>query len=85
MTHALTAMKLISMTCEQSIAQRALKLLEKNGIKSVRTNAIRLEEFGNETSVDLHESQVKLEFLVYQEKVDALINELSKQFLSRVS
>lgn len=83
MTHALTAMKLVSMTCEQSVAQRALKLLEKTGVKSIRTSSIRLEEFGNESSVDLHEAQVKLEFLVFPQKIDAIIADLSKHFLSK--
>lgn len=83
MTVPLTAMKLVSMTCEHSVAQRALLLLEKHGIKSVRTNAIRIEEFGAESSVDLHDSQVKLEFLVFESHIQPLIQELSAQFLSR--
>jgi hypothetical protein len=83
MSQTLTPMKLISMTCEHSVAQRALSLLEKHGVKSVRNHAIRLEEFGAESSVDLHESQVKLEFLVFNEKVEHIIAELSKQLLSR--
>jgi len=83
MNPTLTPMKLISMTCEHSVAQRALSLLQKLGVKSVRTSSIRLEEFSHGASVDLHESQVKLEFLIYPEKVEGLIAELSKQFLSR--
>jgi len=83
MTLILTPMKLMSMTCEQSVVQRALALLEKQGVRSVRTSAIRIEEFSADTSVDLHESQVKLEFLVFAEMVNPIIEELSKQFLSR--
>jgi hypothetical protein len=83
MSKTLTSMKLISMTCEQSVAQRALKLIEKLGVKSVRTHTIRLEEFGQESSVDLHESQVKLEFLVFGEMVEPIIAQLSAQFLNR--
>lgn len=76
-------MKLISMTCEHSVAQRTLTLLQKHSVKSIRTYSIRIEEFGNETSVDLHESQVKLEFLVFPEKLDAIVEDLSKQLLSK--
>ncbi|MFZ9519595.1 MAG: hypothetical protein ACO3A4_03880 [Silvanigrellaceae bacterium] len=83
MSRPLTSMKLISMTCEQSVAQRALKLLEKIGVKSIRTHSIRLEEFGQESSVDLHESQIKLEFLVFEEMVETIVSQLSDQFLNR--
>jgi hypothetical protein len=83
MKNPLTPMKLISMTCEHSVAQRTLTLLQKHSVKSIRTYSIRIEEFGNETSVDLHESQVKLEFLVFPEKLDAIVEDLSKQLLSK--
>lgn len=83
MIQTLTPMKLLSMTCEHSIAQRAIDLLQSKGIKSVRTSAVRLEEFGHDTSVDLHESQLKLEFLVHPEMVQSLLEEFSKKFFSR--
>lgn len=83
MNHNLTPMKLISMTCEHSIAQRALALLEQQGVKSVRASSIRIEDFGSESSVDLNDSQEKLEFIVHPEKVQVIISEFSKQFLSR--
>ena len=83
MIQTLTPMKLLSMTCEHSVAQRAIDLLQSKGIRSVRTSAIRLEEFGNDASVDLHESQLKLEFLVHPEMVPGLLEEFSKKFFSR--
>ena len=79
----LTPMKLISMTCEHSVAQRMLALLQKHNVKSIRIYSIRIEEFGAEASVDLHESQVKLEFLVFPEKLEQIVEDLSKQLLSR--
>ncbi|MBM3383227.1 MAG: hypothetical protein FJY29_12450 [Betaproteobacteria bacterium] len=82
MTQSLTPMKLISMTCELSVAQRAINLLQSMGVKSVRTSAVRVEEFGNETSVDLHESQLKIEFLVRPEMVSAILEHLQKMFFN---
>jgi hypothetical protein len=76
-------MKLISMTCEHSVAQRAIDFLREKGVRSVRTSAIRIEEFGNDSSVDLHESQLKLEFLVHPDQFAPLLDELTKRFLSR--
>lgn len=83
MSHSLSPMKLISMTCEHSVAQRAINLLQSKGVKSVRTSAIRIEDFGNETSVDLHESQLKIEFLVRPELADSILAEFSRLFISR--
>ena len=83
MTQTLTPMKLISMTCEHSVAQRAMDLLQTLGVRSVRASEIRVEEFGNETVVDLLESQVKLEFLVRPEMVSNLLNQFSAKFLTR--
>ena len=82
MSQPLTAMKLISMTCELSIAQRAINLLRSRGVKSVRTSAIRVEEFGSESSVDLHESQLKIEFLVRPEMVSGITEHLQKMFFN---
>jgi hypothetical protein len=82
MTQNLTPMKLISMTCELSVSQRAINLLQARGVKSVRTSAIRVEEFGNESSVDLHESQLKIEFLVRPEMVAGILEHLQKMFFS---
>lgn len=83
MSHQLTSMKLISMTCEHSVAQRAINLLQSKGVRSVRTSAIRIEDFGNETSVDLHESQLKIEFLVRPELVGGILDEFSRLFISK--
>ncbi|NBX18417.1 MAG: hypothetical protein EBR09_13750 [Proteobacteria bacterium] len=83
MTTQMTPMKLISMTCEQSVAQRTMTLLQKHSVKSIRTYSVRIEEFDGEASVDLHESQTKLEFLVFPEKLEAVVSDLSKQLLSR--
>jgi hypothetical protein len=79
----LTHMKLISMTCEHSVAQRTIDLLREKGVRSVRTSAIRIEEFGADSSVDLHESQLKLEFLVHPDQFSPLLSELTRRFLSR--
>lgn len=83
MSKTLTSMKLISMTCEHSVAQRAINLLQARGVKSVRTSAIRIEEFGHDTVVDLHESQLKMEFLVLPEMVNGILEDFSRQFFSR--
>jgi hypothetical protein len=76
-----THMKVISITCEKSVATKAIELLQDNGALSIRTsvaNVERCESF--HSSVDLNESQLKLEVLVPPEALDSLITVLSKKF-----
>lgn len=78
-----THMKVISMTCEKSVAQRAIELFQSNGAVSIRTSETQIERGeSSHSSVDLNESQLKIEVLVTPEALDPLVKVLSKKFFS---
>lgn len=81
MTLNFTHMKVISMTCEMSVAPKAIELLKENGALSIRTSVTQVEKSeAFQSSVDLNESQIKLEVLVTPEALDSLVSVLSKKF-----
>lgn len=84
MTHNFTRMKVVSMTCEKSAAQQAIELMHKRGVVSIRTSLTQIEKSEDAlSSVDLNESQLKLEFLVTPEALDPIVATLSKTFFNR--
>jgi hypothetical protein len=69
------------MTCEKSVAPKAIELLQNNGVLSIRTSETNIERCeSSHSSVDLNESQLKMEVLVPPEALDTLISVLSKKF-----
>lgn len=84
MTLSFTSMKVISITCENSVAQKAIDLLQENGVVSIRTSITQIERSEtSQSSVDLNESQLKIEVLVTPDALDTLVSVLSKKFFNR--
>jgi hypothetical protein len=79
----LTKMKFVSITCEHSIEHKILDVLRKNGIRSTRLMNARIEELDGESSMDLLESQLKIECVVSEDKLVSIVEEFSKRFLTK--
>ena len=83
MNVVLTRMKLISITCEQSLEKRVLAVLRSEGALRARVSKSHVEEFDGSPAVDLLESQIKIECIVTPASVGSVVDEFSRQFLAR--
>jgi hypothetical protein len=82
MVSTLTKLNFISITCERSLERKVLEILKKNGIKSTRLSEVRILEFSEETDVDLHGSQIKIECLANESTTQKIIEVFKNKYLS---
>jgi hypothetical protein len=75
-------MKVLSLTCEQSVRARLLDMLSaRGGVRNARVTETRMEELDGDTPVDLHETQYIIECVVNPETVGPIVDALVADFL----
>ena len=81
MPDKLTALKLISITAENAATKKIKEILRNHGIKSVRVSSILMEEFEPSTSMDINESQTKIECLATESLVRPILKDIEAHLL----
>jgi len=81
MPDKLTALKLISITAENAASKKIKEILRGHGIKSVRISYIVMEEFEPSTSMDINESQTKIECLATESLVRPILKDIEAHLL----
>ncbi len=83
MTSRLSPVKILSLTCEQSVGTRLLEVLRKNGVRSARVTEARVEELDGDSAVDLNVTQLVIECVISSDAVTRIVDILAAEFLPR--